>query len=163
MFTTLLSLWPEYDSRIDSIDDKLKLGNSYVDTKCSDCLPRCVQTLFFYTPRYNSGDSFFCLIPRSQKENAFTDNFERILNFGLMGCDILKSLKGYKNFAENYLDSQDRGRSFFRNIAIYQSTRQHTSKHHKLIHGRINVRSQPRLNFTQIKINCAVVTHFSNY
>jgi hypothetical protein len=40
--------------------------------------------------------------------------FEISLNFGLMGCDILKSCKGYKNFAENYLDSQDRGRSFFK-------------------------------------------------
>ena len=85
-----------------------------------------------------------------------------MFKFGLMVCDILKSCKEYKNFAENYLDSQDRGRSFFRNIAIYQATRQHTSKYHKLIDGRMNVRSQPRLNFMERKIKRAVVTHLSN-
>jgi len=134
-----------------------------VDTKCSDCLSRCVKALRFYTPRYNSGDPFFCLIPRIQKETNLLDNFERSLNFGLRGFDILKTCKGYKNFAENYLDSQDRGRRFFGNIAIYQSAQQHTSKYHKLIHGRMNVRAPPRFNFMQRKIKCAVVTHLSNY
>jgi hypothetical protein len=71
------TVWPEHDSKIVSIDDKLKLGSSYVDTKCSDCLLQCVQALCFYTPRYNSSEPFFCLIPRIQKETTLLDNLEK--------------------------------------------------------------------------------------